>query len=52
MRFEWDEDKARRNVRDHGVSFREASLAFDDPHAIRGDDTTQHIPSMNLVNGF
>ena len=38
MRFEWDEAKARRNLREHGVSFREASLAFDDPDAIEGYD--------------
>jgi uncharacterized DUF497 family protein len=30
-RFEWDDDKARANVRKHGVSFELARAAFDDP---------------------
>jgi len=31
MRFEWDPEKARRNVANHGVSFEEAATAFGDP---------------------
>ncbi|MGH2373904.1 MAG: BrnT family toxin [bacterium] len=31
MRFEWDPEKARRNVAKHGVSFEEAATAFGDP---------------------
>lgn len=31
MEFEWDNDKAFRNKRKHGVSFSEASTAFGDP---------------------
>ena len=30
-RFEWDRVKAASNLRDHGVSFGDARLAFDDP---------------------
>lgn len=33
--FEWDEAKARQNVRKHGVSFEEAQTVFLDDHAIR-----------------
>ena len=29
MRFEWDDDKAARNVRLHGVSFEEACELFN-----------------------
>lgn len=29
--FEWDSEKARRNWRDHLISFREATGVFDDP---------------------
>ena len=29
--FEWDADKARRNLAKHGVSFEEASTVFSDP---------------------
>ena len=30
LRFEWDPKKARRNLAKHGVSFDEASSAFED----------------------
>lgn len=35
LRFEWDEPKAKQNVRKHGVSFEEAQTVFGDDHAIR-----------------
>jgi len=31
--FEWDEKKARSNLRKHGVSFSEAGTVFGDPLA-------------------
>jgi len=31
MRFTWDEDKNRRNLAKHKISFETASLVFDDP---------------------
>jgi uncharacterized protein len=31
MRFDWDEEKAKRNISKHGVSFDEAASVFDDP---------------------
>ena len=30
MKFEWDESKAQRNLKKHGVSFEEAQTVFDD----------------------
>ena len=32
--FEWNETRARANLRDHGVSFEEASTVFGDPLAV------------------
>ena len=29
--FEWDDDKARSNLKKHGVSFEEATTIFNDP---------------------
>jgi len=29
--FEWDTDKAEKNIRNHGVSFNEAKSVIDDP---------------------
>jgi uncharacterized DUF497 family protein len=31
VRFTWDEKKATRNLRKHGVSFDEAATCFEDP---------------------
>lgn len=38
MRFEWDSEKARRNSLKHGVGFKEATTAFDDPEGLIADD--------------
>ncbi len=34
LRFEWDGRKADTNLRNHGVSFEEATTAFGDPLSI------------------
>ena len=31
--FEWDDEKAAANIRNHGVTFEEAADAFSDPYA-------------------
>ena len=36
--FQWDDEKANANIRDHGVSFAHAALAFADPFAIEWVD--------------
>jgi hypothetical protein len=36
--FEWDEAKARNNLRKHRVSFEEAVTVFDDTMSITRDD--------------
>jgi uncharacterized DUF497 family protein len=38
MEFEWDERKARANIRKHGVSFHDAATVFGDPLAITFPD--------------
>lgn len=35
LRFEWDEDKSRENIKKHGVSFQEAQTVFLDENAMR-----------------
>ena len=32
--FEWDTDKDEENIRKHNISFREAMMAFLDPHQV------------------
>ncbi len=34
MEFEWDESKARANLRKHGVDFADAATMFDDNRAV------------------
>lgn len=36
--FEWDTDKAKRNIGKHRVTFEEAMSAFRDPFALTVDD--------------
>jgi uncharacterized DUF497 family protein len=38
LEFEWDDRKAAQNVRDHGVTFAQATLVFRDPFAIEWID--------------
>lgn len=40
MRFEWDPEKAKRNLFSHKVSFEEAIESFFDPNAV--DDFDEH----------
>ncbi len=34
LEFEWDDDKAGKNLKKHNVSFEEASTVFGDPLAL------------------
>ena len=36
--FEWDEEKAASNIRDHGVTFEQAAAAFNDKFAVEWID--------------
>jgi uncharacterized DUF497 family protein len=38
MEFEWDPEKATRNLTTHGVSFHEAATVFGDPWALTFSD--------------
>ena len=39
LRFEWDANKAERNLEKHGVSFEIASFVFENPLAVIFPDT-------------
>ncbi len=49
LHFEWDDDKARINLKGHGVSFDEAKAVFIDPLARIFDDEAHSIDSVNAV---
>jgi uncharacterized DUF497 family protein len=50
--FEWDDRKARRNERLHGVTFELARLVFDDPNAIDRLDLEEADEDRQLITGI
>jgi uncharacterized protein len=50
--FEWDNRKAKRNERQHGVTFELARLVFDDPNAIDRLDLDEPDEDRQLITGF
>ena len=55
MKFEWDDNKARRNIAKHGVSFEIARRVWDDPlHVIlpdRFEDGEERWHAIGAVGG-
>jgi hypothetical protein len=50
--FEWDDKKARRNVRAHGVTFDIARRAFEDPRLIERLDPDEPDEDRMLLTGL
>ena len=55
-RFAWDDTKAKRNLKDHRMSFEIARTAFDDPNAIdnlddREDYDEERINRIASIDG-
>jgi uncharacterized protein len=52
VRFEWDDDKAKANLKKHKISFDEASTVFGDPLAkIFGDDNHSSEEIREIIVG-
>jgi len=49
IRFQWDPDKAARNVSKHGVPFVEAATVFQDPLAFIFDDEEHSIEEYREI---
>jgi len=47
--FEWDDAKAAENVRNHGVSFPQAALAFSDPFAVERIDLREDYGEERII---
>ena len=47
--FEWDDSKARSNLRKHGVSFEAARLAFDDRFGVEWLDTRKDYNEERFI---
>jgi uncharacterized protein len=56
MRFEWDDEKNRRNLAKHRISFDAARLVFDDPRALsqldRVDAGEERWQTIGLAGGI
>jgi uncharacterized DUF497 family protein len=56
MECVWDEQKSRRNLAKHGVSFETAKLVFDDPRAVsqldRVKDEEERWQTLGLAGGI
>ena len=49
MHFEWNPDKAKKNLRKHKISFEEASSVFYDPLAVTGNDPDHSIGEERMI---
>ena len=49
MQFEWDNEKARKNIRKHKVSFDEAVTVFYDPLSATFDDPDHSVDEQRLI---
>lgn len=48
--FEWDEEKAKANVRNHRVSFDEAATVFGDPLSMTIPDPDHSLDEKRYVD--
>lgn len=49
MKIEWDQKKARVNIRKHRVSFEEAATALSDPMTVTGHDPDHSIYEERFI---
>lgn len=49
INFEWDDKKAKSNLKKHGISFEEASTAFGDEFSITIDDPLHSDDENRLI---
>ena len=49
MEFEWDREKAKKNIRKHKVSFDEAVTVFHDPLSATFDDPDHSVGEQRLI---
>jgi uncharacterized protein len=47
--FEWDEIKARTNLRKHGVDFADATVAFEDERAVTIKDAITAVDEQRYL---
>ncbi|MCI0696468.1 BrnT family toxin [candidate division KSB1 bacterium] len=50
LNFEWDEEKAKKNLRNHQVGFEDAKAVFNDPFLITFPDPEHAIGEQRYLN--
>jgi len=49
MRFEWDDKKARSNIRKHKITFEEAATVLLDPMSLTGADPDHSFDEYRYI---
>lgn len=49
MLFDWDEEKAKSNLAEHGISFDEATSVFDDPLFLTFADPEHSLQEQHFL---
>lgn len=49
MKFDWNEEKAKKNLDKHGISFDEATSVFDDPLFLTYADLDHSIEERRFI---
>jgi uncharacterized DUF497 family protein len=50
LTFEWYEEKAKKNLKKHGVSFEEAKTVFNDPFSITIPDPLHSSDEQRYID--
>jgi len=50
LNFEWDDEKAKANLKKHGVSFDEATTVFIDPFSITRYDPDHLVDEQRYID--
>ena len=48
--FEWDENKAEKNIRKHGISFQEAATVFQDEFSLTFNDPAHSSEEERFID--
>ena len=49
IKFEWDEEKEKINIKKHGISFSTAAFVFNDPNRLEYYDEEHRIISARIA---
>jgi uncharacterized DUF497 family protein len=49
LKFEWDENKNKSNIKKHDIDFNDAKEVFDDPKSIETEDTRKDYGESRFI---